>query len=79
MCEIYIYIYILSYVYIGYQGGRLAGGNATCERKECVERTCEDVIVLTQSDEGRDLRVIDCLFCISSRSHVCDGTDAFSA
>ena len=49
--------------------GRLAGGNATHERKECVERTCEGVIVLTQSDEGKDLRVIDCLFCMSCWSH----------
>ena len=34
-----------------YQRGRLAGGNATRERKECVERTCEGVIVLTQFEE----------------------------
>ena len=43
-----------------------------------MERTCEGVIVLTQSDEGRDLSVIDCLFCMSCRSHaggyVYDGT-----
>ena len=46
---------------VSYQGGRIAGGNATCERKEYVERTCDGVIVLTQSDEGRNLRVIGCL------------------
>ena len=38
---------------ISYQGGKLAGGNATRKRKECVERTCEGVIVLTQSKESR--------------------------
>ena len=43
-----------------YQGGRLAGGNATRERKECVERTCEGVIVMTQSEECRRLRVVGC-------------------
>ena len=63
---------------VSYQGGRLAVGNATRERKECVERTCEGVIVLTQSDEGRDLGAIDCLFCMSCRSrtgwYVYDGT-----
>ena len=32
-----------------------------------MERTCEGVIVLTQSDEGRHLRVIGCLFCMSCR------------
>ena len=32
------------------------------ERKDCVEKNCEGVIVLTQSDEGKDLRVIDSLF-----------------
>ena len=47
------------------QGGRLAGGSATREREECVERTYESVIVLTLSDEGKDWRVIDCLFYIS--------------
>ena len=45
---------------VSYQGGRLAGGNATRKRKECVERTCESVIVLTQSDEGRHLHVVSC-------------------
>ena len=43
-----------------------------------MERTCDSVIVLTQSDEGRDLRVINCLFSMSSRSQACgyvyDGT-----
>ena len=34
---------------VRYQGGSLAGGYATSERKECEERTCEGVIVLTQS------------------------------
>ena len=34
-----------------------------------MERTCEGVIVLTKSDEGRNLRVIDCLFCMSCLSH----------
>ena len=41
---------------------RLAGGNATRKRKEGVERTCEGVIVLTQSDDGMELRVIGSLF-----------------
>ena len=63
---------------VSYQGGRLAGGNATRERKECVERTCECDIVLTQSDEGKNSRVIDRLFCMSCRSlaggYVYDGT-----
>ena len=54
---------------VSYQGFRLAGVNATRERKECVERICEGVTALTQSDEGKDLRVIDCFFCMSSRSH----------
>ena len=36
------------------QGGRLAGGNAICENEEFVERTCEDVIVLTLSEEIYD-------------------------
>ena len=39
---------------VSYQEGRLARGNATHERKKCVERTCEGVIVLTKSDEGRE-------------------------
>ena len=56
----------------------LAGGNAIRERKECVERTCEGVIVLTQSKEGRHLRVIGCLYWMSRRLHawgyVYDGT-----
>ena len=47
-------------------------------REKTEERTCEGVIVLTQSEEGRDLRVIVCLFCMSCRSHaggdVYDGT-----
>ena len=47
------------------KGGKLAGGNATRKRKVFVERTCEDVIVLTQSEEGRCLRVIGCLYCMS--------------
>ena len=47
---------------VSYHGGRLVEGNATRERKECVERTCEGVIVLTQSDEGMNLRMIDCFF-----------------
>ena len=34
-----------------------------------MERTCEGVIVLTQSEEGRNLRVIKCLYCMSRRSH----------
>ena len=34
-----------------------------------MERTCEGMIVLKQSDEGKDLSVIDCLFCMSCRSH----------
>ena len=33
---------------VAFQGVRLAGGNATRERKECVERTREVVIVLMQ-------------------------------
>ena len=43
-----------------------------------MERTYEGVIVLTQSDEDRDLRVIGCLYCMCRRPHacgyVCDGT-----
>ena len=43
-----------------------------------MERTCEGVMVLTKSDEGRDLSVIDSLFCLSCRSraggYVYDGT-----
>ena len=38
---------------VSYQVGRLTRGNANRERKECVQRTCEGVIVLTQSDDGR--------------------------
>ena len=53
------------------KGGRLAGGNATRERKECAERTCEGVIVLTQSEEGRDLRVIGCLHWMCRRLLSC--------
>ena len=53
---------------VSFQGGSLGGANATRKRKECEERTYEDVIVLTQSDEGKHLRVIVCLFCISCRS-----------
>ena len=34
-----------------------------------MERTCEGVTILTQSDEGRDLRVIGGLFCVSGGSH----------
>ena len=40
-----------------------------CERKreECVERTCEGVIVLTQSEGGRHLRVVGCLYWMSTQ------------
>ena len=34
-----------------------------------MERTCEGVILLTQSDKGRYLRVIGCLYCMSRRPH----------
>ena len=46
------------------QGGRLAGDNATREREECVERTCQSLIVLTQSEEGRRLSVVNYLNCM---------------
>ena len=39
--------------------GRLAGGNATCEGEECVQRTCEDMILLTNSEKGKRLHVVD--------------------
>ena len=44
------------------QERRLAGGNATCKRKECVERTSEHMIVRTQSYEDRRLRIVGCLY-----------------
>ena len=45
-----------------------------------MERTCKGVIVLTQSEEGRRLRVVGCSYCLSRRSiaggHVYDGSGA---
>ena len=60
------------------KGGRLTGGKANRKRKVSVERTCEGVIVLTQYEEGRSLRVVGCLYWMSRRlcteSYVYDGT-----
>ena len=60
------------------QGGRLAKGNAIRERNQCVERTCEGLIVLTQSEEGRRLRVVGCLYWMRKQPlagcYVYDGT-----
>ena len=43
-----------------------------------MERTCDGVFVLTQSEEGRHLRVIGCLYWMSRRLHaggyIYDGT-----
>ena len=43
-----------------------------------MERTCEGVIVLTQPEEGRRLRVVCCLYFMNRRPHaggyVYDGT-----
>ena len=50
---------------VSYQRSRLAGDNATHKRKECMERTCEGVIVLTQSEEDIHLRVVGCLYWMS--------------
>ena len=36
----------------------LAGGKATCKRKECAERTCEGMIVLMQFEDDRCLHVV---------------------
>ena len=60
------------------QGGRLAGGNATLQRKEYVERTCEGVNVQRYFDEGGLMRVVGCLYWMSRRprlvGYVYDGT-----
>ena len=42
-------------------------GNLTRERKECVERTCEGVIVLIQFEAGRRLHMVGCLYRMSRR------------
>ena len=39
-----------------------AGGNANSEKKECVEITCDGVIVLALSEEDKRLHVIGCLY-----------------
>ena len=61
-----------------YHGSRLIGGNAIRDRKECVKRTHEGLIVLTQSEESRSLHVIGFLYCESRRprawGYVYDGT-----
>ena len=42
------------------------------EREECVERTCEGVIALTQSKEGGRFLVVGRLYQISRRQHAVD-------